>query len=99
MVLGLEDGDISDALLLPDNTGRFDDVVLGFKDAEDYKERRHPHFGGVVGRVANRIAKGRFKLGEQDYVLAQNDGENHLHGGNRGFDKALLMGMRDIRGN
>jgi aldose 1-epimerase len=42
-----------------------------------------------VGRVANRIAKGRFKLGEQDYVLAQNDGENHLHGGNRGFDKVV----------
>jgi aldose 1-epimerase len=77
------------AIKVPDNTGRFDDVVLGFKDAEDYKERRHPHFGGVVGRVANRIAKGRFKLGEQDYVLAQNDGENHLHGGNRGFDKAV----------
>ena len=77
------------ATKVPDNTGPFDDVVLGFKDAEDYKARRHPHFGGVVGRVANRIAKGRFKLGEQDYVLAQNDGENHLHGGNRGFDKAL----------
>ena len=76
------------AITVPDNTGRFDDVVLGFKDPENYKARRHPHFGGVVGRVANRIAKGRFKLGEQDYVLAQNDGENHLHGGNRGFDKA-----------
>ena len=77
------------AIKVPDNTGRFDDVVLGFKDVEDYKARKHPHFGALVGRVANRIAKGRFKLGEQDYVLAQNDGENHLHGGIRGFDKAV----------
>lgn len=77
------------AIKVPDNTGRFDDVVLGFKDAEDYKTRRHPHFGGLVGRVANRIAKGRFKLGEQGYVLAQNDGQNHLHGGIRGFDKVV----------
>jgi len=77
------------AIEVPDSSGRFDDVVLGFNDPEDYKARKHPHFGGLVGRVANRIAKGRFELGEQGYVLAQNDGQNHLHGGIKGFDKAV----------
>ena len=77
------------AIKVPDRAGRFDDVVLGFTNPEDYRTKKHPHFGGVVGRVANRIAKGRFSLGARNHVLAQNDGENHLHGGNRGFDKAL----------
>ena len=53
------------AIQVPDNAGRFDDVVLGFNDPEDYRARKHPHFGALVGRVANRIAKGRFKLGQR----------------------------------
>jgi aldose 1-epimerase len=77
------------AINVPDIMGNIDDVVLGFKDREDYRRKKHPHLGGVVGRVANRIAKGRFSLGGRNYVLAQNDGVNHLHGGNKGFDRAV----------
>ena len=77
------------AIKVPDRAGRFDDIVLGFTNPEDYRTKKHPHFGGVVGRVANRIAEGRFSLAGRNHVLAQNDGRNHLHGGNRGFDKAF----------
>jgi aldose 1-epimerase len=62
-------------------------VVLGFDDDERYRGE-HPYFGAVVGRFANRIAKGRFTLDGRTYHLATNDGPNHLHGGVRGFDKA-----------
>lgn len=64
------------------------DVVLGFDTLTGY-ERQTSYIGGTVGRVANRIAKGKFTLGEKSYTLAQNNGENHLHGGNYGFDKQV----------
>lgn len=75
-------------LHVPDRTGAMADVVLGFKTLEGY-EGPHPHFGGTIGRVANRIAKGKFRLGGQEYTLATNNGPNHLHGGNKGFDKRI----------
>lgn len=62
------------------------DIVLGFNSVEDYN-KSGCYAGATVGRVANRIAKGRFTLNGKEYLLNINNGENHLHGGNEGFDK------------
>lgn len=68
--------------------GKTVDVVLGFDSLAGYLEG-HPYFGAICGRVANRIAGGRFTLDGKDYQLATNNGAHHLHGGNVGFDKLL----------
>jgi aldose 1-epimerase len=73
---------------VPDRDGKPGDILLGFDDLEGYLGN-HPYFGGIVGRYANRIAKGRFTLDGKEYQLATNDGPNHLHGGKRGFDKRV----------
>jgi len=72
----------------PDRDGTMDDVVLGFDTLAGYLQKE-PYFGAIVGRVGNRIAKGRFTLGGHTYQLATNDGPNHLHGGTKGFDKVV----------
>jgi aldose 1-epimerase len=75
-------------LHVPDKSGRLGDVVLGFDTLEPYV-KGHPYFGSTVGRVANRIARGRFTLDGREYALAVNNGPNHLHGGRKGFDKRV----------
>ncbi|MCX8109617.1 MAG: galactose mutarotase [Verrucomicrobiae bacterium] len=75
-------------LHVPDRNGKLGDVVLGFDKLEPYL-KGHPYFGATIGRVANRIAKGKFVLGGKTYTLACNDGPNHLHGGLKGFDKVV----------
>lgn len=75
-------------LLVPDRNGKLDDVVLGYDTLREYVQA-NPYFGAVVGRYGNRIAKGRFTLDGVEYTLAINNGKNHLHGGMRGFDKAV----------
>jgi aldose 1-epimerase len=80
------------SLRLPDRNGRFDDVNLGFDDLAGYLGA-HPYFGVVVGRYANRIAQGRFTLGGVTYTLARNNNGNSLHGGLKGFDKAVWKGQ------
>ncbi|HXQ81191.1 MAG TPA: aldose epimerase family protein [Opitutaceae bacterium] len=73
---------------VPDRGGKLGDVVLGFDNLAQYV-KDSPCFGAVVGRVANRIAKGRFVLDGKTYNLAINDGQNTLHGGIKGFDKIV----------
>ncbi len=75
-------------LKVPDRDGKMGDVVLGFDRLEDYLKDTH-YFGAIVGRYGNRIAKGRFTLDGVEYKLAVNNGENHLHGGIKGFDKVV----------
>ncbi|RXJ02065.1 galactose mutarotase [Anaerobacillus alkaliphilus] len=81
-------GCIITKIIVPDNKGSFENVVLGFDKLEDYIEHS-PFFGAICGRVAGRIGKGEFDLNGKIYTLAKNDGENHLHGGIHGFDKVL----------
>ncbi len=79
------------SLEVPDRNGKFADVALGYDTLEEYV-KGNAYFGATIGRYANRIAKGRFTLNGVEYKLATNDGENHLHGGNKGFDKVIWEG-------
>jgi len=81
-------GGIVTELHTADRAGKVADVVLGFKTLEPYLGD-HPYFGAIIGRVGNRIAKGRFTLHGKAYALATNNGANHLHGGLKGFDKVV----------
>ncbi|MDQ3732177.1 MAG: galactose mutarotase [Pseudomonadota bacterium] len=81
-------GGIIVSLNVPDRNGELGDVVLGYDNLRGYL-KNNPYFGAVVGRFANRIAQGRFVLDGKKYELARNDGENHLHGGIKGFDKVI----------
>ena len=74
------------SLEVPDRDGKLGDVVLGYDNPADY-ENGKAHFGGTIGRYANRIAHGKFTLDGVVYTLPLNNGENTLHGGIRGFDK------------
>ncbi|WP_353473936.1 galactose mutarotase [Salipiger sp. H15] len=74
------------SLRVPDRAGRVDDIVLGFDDLQGYLDHRM-FYGASVGRVANRIAGGRFTLDGRQHQLAQNEGETTLHGGPDGFDR------------
>ncbi len=73
---------------VPDRHGTMADVVLGFDNLQGYLGK-DPFFGATVGRYANRIAKGKFKLDGVEYHLPINDGPNSLHGGPQGFDKKV----------
>jgi aldose 1-epimerase len=76
------------SLKVPDKYGKIGDVVLGCNNIEQY-ENQSPYFGAAIGRVANRIARGMFSIGDHHYALAINNGPNHLHGGFRGYDKRV----------
>jgi len=73
---------------VPDREGKLKDITLGFDTLSGYFTE-HPYFGPTVGRYANRIGKARFVLKGTEYKLAANNGENHLHGGIKGFDKVV----------
>ena len=81
-------GGIITHLKVPDKNGKIEDVVLGYDNLEGYLTAT-PYFGAIVGRYGNRIANGMFELGGIEYKLAKNNGENHLHGGIKGFDKVV----------
>jgi len=73
----------------PDRNGKASDITLGYDTLEGWLRPGNPYMGATVGRYANRIAKGRFTLDGVDYSLAVNNGPNALHGGIKGFDKAV----------
>ena len=86
-------GGIITELFVPDRNGEMGDVVLGFDKLAGYLspeyKNNNPYFGAIIGRYCTRIAKGKFTLDNVEYTLATNDGENHLHGGNIGFNAVL----------
>ena len=81
-------GAIVTSLHVPDRNGNPTDIVLGYDTLDEYIKVT-PYFGAIVGRYGNRIAKGKFTLNSVEYTLVTNDGENHLHGGIKGFDKVV----------
>src|SRR5262249_33610782 len=84
-------GGIVISLRVPDRSGKFDDVVLGYNDLNGYLKST-PYFGAIIGRYGNRIAKGQFTHDGKAYKLATNNAPNHLHGGDKGFDKVVWKG-------
>ena len=72
----------------PDKNNKKDDIILGYSCAQDYA-KYNSNQGATIGRYANRIKNGAFTLNGQTYHLAKNDGENHLHGGMKGFHKQI----------
>jgi aldose 1-epimerase len=90
-------GGIVVSLTAPDREGKFSDIVLGVNTLEEYI-KGHPYFGCIVGRYGNRIAQGMFTLNGVKHTLAKNNGENHLHGGIKGFDKVVWT-AKEIKGN
>ncbi len=86
-------GAIITAIEMPDKKGTDENIVCGFDKLEDYLSEaylsNYPYFGSIIGRFGNRIAKGHLEIEGKSYPLAVNNGPNHLHGGNTGFDKRL----------
>ncbi len=87
-------GGVVVAIKVPDRNGKFDDVALGFDSLADY-EKQGPYFGALIGRYANRIAGGKFKLEGKQYQVTVNDPPNMLHGGKSGFDKKVWKVLRE----
>lgn len=77
------------SLWTPDKFGNFKDIVLGYENIKDYLASKQKYFGALIGRYGNRIANGKFSLKGKKYTLAKNNGENHLHGGNKGFESVV----------
>ena len=84
-------GAIVVSLETPDRDGNLANINQGFASIDGYL-KRHPYFGATVGRYCNRIALGKFTLDGEQYTLATNNAPNHLHGGDKGFDKRLWTG-------
>ena len=76
-------------LWVPDKDGNMGDIVLGYESIDGYLKAKEIYFGALIGRYGNRIANGKFTLNDSTYVLATNNGANHLHGGNKGFNDVV----------
>lgn len=81
-------GAIIVSIIVPDKNGKMADVNLGFDSLEGYLHQK-AFIGAILGRHANRVEGARFTLNNFEYQLANNEGHNHLHGGNNGFDKVI----------
>src|SRR5690606_29778680 len=77
------------SLLVPDSNGELTDVVIGMNSYKGFKESTEPYFGATIGRFGNRIAKGQFSLDGETYQVPINNGENSLHGGEKGFQDVI----------
>ncbi|MCR9265711.1 MAG: galactose mutarotase [Flavobacteriaceae bacterium] len=77
------------SLWLSDKSGNYEDVVLGHENIDDFLNAKEKYFGAIIGRYGNRIAHGKFTLDGKEYTLATNNGDNSLHGGNKGFDAVV----------
>lgn len=75
--------------MVPDKDGKPTDVVVGFKNVQNYVNSTEPYFGATIGRVGNRIAKGKFSLDGKTYTLFTNNGPNTLHGGKKGYQDVV----------
>jgi aldose 1-epimerase len=86
-------GGIITSLKVPDKRGHLSNVVLGFDDLAGYTNPQYvkasPYFGAIIGRYANRIARGTFSINEKTYHVPINNPPNSLHGGLIGFDKVV----------
>ena len=90
-------GAIVVSINVPDRDGKKVNVTAGFKSLDGYLGR-HPYFGATVGRFCNRIAKGKFSIDGTTSTLATNNGPNHLHGGEVGFDKQIWS-VSEVKGD
>ena len=81
-------GGVVVSLKVADRNGKLGDVVLGFDTVDGYVSDKS-YFGAIIGRYGNRIGHAQFSLDGKTYTLAKNNGENTLHGGNKGFNKAV----------
>ncbi len=76
------------SIMVPDKAGKMADVALGYDDLAGYELNKN-YLGVLVGRYGNRIAHGKFSIDGTEYTLAKNNGDNSLHGGIKGFNKAM----------
>lgn len=87
-------GAIITSIEMPDKNGKAENVVCGFEKLETYLSDEYlgsyPYFGAIIGRFGNRIAKGHLEIDGKTYQMAINNGPNHLHGGEIGFDRRLF---------
>ena len=79
-------GGIIKEINTPSSNGKFENIVLGYKDNNEYLYDKY-YIGALIGRYANRIAKGSFKLNDRVIKIDKNENNNHLHGGVNGFHK------------
>ena len=76
-------------LWVPDRDRYFEDIVLGYETLEGYLQSNEIYYGALIGRYGNRIANGKFTLDDIGFTLASNNGDNHLHGGKKGFNNVV----------
>jgi aldose 1-epimerase len=77
------------AWLSKDKQGQTSNIIFGFNELENYTLHPNYHFGGIIGRFANRIGGGQFVLDGTIYNLEKNNGTHHIHGGIKGFDQMV----------
>lgn len=77
------------SLLVPDQSGKLTDVIVGFDSVDGFQHSTEPYFGATIGRYGNRLAKGKFSLAGKNYKIFTNNGQNTLHGGKKGFQDVV----------